>query len=115
MVRSMSKRAFVLSLAIGLLLPGALSTLVVGQQPPRERGRALVERECASCHAVSHTGQSPHNMAPPFRELPKKYPVEHLAESLAEGIVVGHKDMPEFLFEPNDIEAILAYISSLAR
>ena len=115
MVRSMSKRTFVLSLAIGLLLPGALSTLVVGQQSPHERGRALVERECARCHSVSHTGQSLHKMAPPFRELPKRYPVEHLAESLAEGIVVGHKDMPEFLFEPDDIEAILAYISSLAR
>jgi hypothetical protein len=52
---------------------------------------------------------------PPFRDLPRKYPVEHLAESLAEGIVVGHNDMPEFLFEPDDIEALLAYISGLAR
>jgi len=41
--------------------------------------------------------------------------VEHLAESLAEGIVVGHNDMPEFLFEPDDVEALLAYIASLAE
>jgi cytochrome c len=111
----MSKRSIVLTLLIGLLLLAALSTLVSGQQPPRERGRILVERECAGCHAVSRSGQSPHRMAPPFRDLPKKYPVEHLAESLAEGIVVGHKEMPEFLFEPDDIEAILTYISSLAQ
>ena len=115
MVRPMTKRSFVLAFIIGLLLLGALSTLVLGQQPPRERGRILVERECAGCHAVSRTGQSPHRMAPPFRGLSKKYPVEHLAESLAEGIVVGHKDMPEFLFEPEDIEAILIYISSLSE
>ena len=109
----MSKRNFVLSLMIGLLLLAALSALVRGQQSPRERGRILVERDCAGCHAVTRTGQSPHTMAPPFRELSKKYPIEHLAESLAEGIVVGHKDRPEFLFEPHDIEAV--YISGLTE
>ena len=45
----------------------------------------------------------------------ERYPVEHLAESLAEGIVVGHGDMPEFLFEPDDVEALLAYIAGLAN
>lgn len=80
-----------------------------------DRGRVMAERECAGCHAVDRTGQSPHAKAPPFRELPKRYPVEHLAESLVEGIVVGHGDMPEFLFEPDDVEALLAYIASLAK
>ena len=111
----MSKRRFVLRVIAGLLLLGVPTTLVIGQQPPDERGRELVERLCAGCHAISGADQSRHRMAPPFRDLPKKYQIDHLAESLAEGIVVGHKDMPEFLFEPNDIEAILAYISSLAR
>lgn len=111
----MSKRNIVSGIVVGLLLLAALSTLAPGQQAARERGRVLVERECAGCHAVSRTGQSRHASAPPFRELPRKYTIEHLAESLAEGIVVGHKDMPEFLFEPDDIEAILAYISSLGE
>lgn len=76
-----------------------------------DRGRAIAERECARCHAVGRTGQSLHDKAPPFRELPMRYPVGHLAEAL----VVGHGDMPEFLFEPDDIEVIFAYIASLEK
>ena len=109
----MSKRRFVLTLILGLLLLVVLSGVVFSQQPSLERGRAIAERECARCHAVGRAGASLHLKAPPFRELPKRYPVEHLAESLAEGIVVGHGDMPEFLFEPDDVEALLAYIASL--
>ena len=82
-----------------------------GEQPSLNRGRMIAERECARCHAVGRTGQSPHAKAPPFRELTKRYPVEHLVE----GIVVGHGDMPEFLFEPDDVEALLAYIASLEK
>jgi cytochrome c len=111
----MLKRRCVLAITVAPLLLAGLSTRAPGQQPERERGRALVERECARCHAVSRTGQSRHKSAPPFRDLSKKYPVESLAEALAEGIVVGHKDMPEFIFEPDDVGAILAYISSLGE
>lgn len=110
----MSGRSFVLAIVVGVLLLVALSTLAPGQQSARERGRALVQRECLRCHDVSRTGESRHRSAPPFRNLAKKYPVESLAEALAEGIVVGHSDMPEFRFEPADVEAILAYISSLS-
>jgi mono/diheme cytochrome c family protein len=41
------------------------------------------------------------------------YPPESLAEALAEGIVSGHPDMPEFVFKPPEIEAIIAYLDSL--
>jgi len=92
-----------------ILLPVAAEA----QQTLVERGRQLASRECAGCHAVSRTGESPHAKAPAFRLLPQRYPVAHLAESLVEGIVVGHGDMPEFLFEPDDVEALLAYIASL--
>lgn len=68
---------------------------------------------CGLSRGLTHGPKSAQNGAT-IRKLPKKYPVEHVAKSLAEGIVVGHKDMPEFLFEPSDIKAILAYISSLA-
>ena len=36
-------------------------------------------------------------LAPPFRDLPKRYPVENLAEALAEGIVTGHPARPRFI------------------
>jgi hypothetical protein len=33
-------------------------------------------------------------MAPPFRTLHERYPVENLEEPLAEGIISGHPSMP---------------------
>jgi mono/diheme cytochrome c family protein len=79
-----------------------------------ERGRAIAAQNCARCHATGATGDSPLSAAPPFRVLPQRYPVENLAEALAEGIVTGHPEMPEFKFAPADIDALLGYIDSLA-
>ena len=79
------------------------------------RGLALAEQHCASCHATAPTGASPLAAAPPFRDLTSRWPVEVLAESLAEGIVTGHDAMPEFVFQPNEIDAFLAYLSNLKR
>lgn len=80
-----------------------------------ERGRAIAEKNCSRCHAVGTTGESPLKPAPPFRDLPQRYPVENLAEALAEGIVTGHSAMPEFTFQPDEIDALLMYIASLGR
>lgn len=77
------------------------------------RGKALVETNCARCHAIGLTGESPHPDAPAFRTLSRNYPIESLAEALAEGISTGHPDMPEFVATPEQIDAILAYIGSL--
>ncbi|MET0539497.1 MAG: hypothetical protein ABWZ64_16405 [Xanthobacteraceae bacterium] len=63
--------------------------------------------------AVGRTGSSPRPEAPAFRLLSRKYPIEGLAESLAEGISVGHADMPEFVFEAKDVAAIIAYLNSI--
>lgn len=80
-----------------------------------ERGRAIAEKNCARCHATGPTGESPLKPAPPFRVLPQRYPIENLAEALAEGIVTGHSAMPEFTFKPDEIDALLTYIASLGR
>ena len=77
------------------------------------RGEAIAERLCARCHAIRQTGPSPMGLAPPFRDLSKRYPIEHLAEALAEGIVTGHPAMPRFTFDPPEIEALLAYMAGL--
>ncbi len=53
-------------------------------------------------------------LAPPFRTLPQRYPVEHLAEALAEGIVTGHPAMPQFQFSPAEIDALLSFIDGLS-
>jgi cytochrome c len=78
------------------------------------RGKAIVEANCSQCHAAGVTGKSSHPNAPEFRNLHQRYPIESLAEALAEGIATGHPDMPEFVATPEQIDAIIAYIGSLA-
>ncbi len=77
------------------------------------RGEALLAKNCARCHSVGRTGTSPHADAPPFRTLSRKYPIESLAESLAEGLFTGHPDMPEFTFEADEVGAIIAFLESI--
>lgn len=77
------------------------------------QGRAIVQRDCAGCHAVELTGDSPNPKAPRFRQLHERYDVEALGEALAEGLTVGHGPMPEWTFGPSDNAAILAYLKSL--
>ncbi|SFU21398.1 cytochrome c [Mesorhizobium sp. YR577] len=79
------------------------------------RGKALVEDNCARCHAIGRTGKSTHPDAPPFRTLSQRYPLDSLEEALAEGISTGHPDMPEFTATPDQISAILDYIGSLQK
>lgn len=78
-----------------------------------DKGEVLVRKNCSPCHAIGKEGDSPHKEAPPFRTLSAKYPIEDLAESLAEGIVSGHPDMPIFVFGPHDVEAIIQYMQSI--
>jgi mono/diheme cytochrome c family protein len=78
-----------------------------------DKGEVLVRENCSRCHAIGKEGDSPHKEAPPFRTLSKHYPIEDLSESLAEGIVSGHPDMPIFVFGPHDVEAIVEYLQSI--
>ena len=75
----------------------------------------LLTLYCARCHATGATGESALKMAPPFRFLSQRYPIENLAEAFAEGIVTGHPDMPEFQFLPDEIDSILGYLKSLQK
>ena len=105
-----------------ILLAGALSLLPAFGAAPAlawdrqvERGRTLARTECARCHAIGRTGASPLRQATPFRALHERYPVEGLAEALTEGIRTGHPAMPEFRFDPDQAEALIAYLKSLER
>jgi cytochrome c len=73
----------------------------------------LLMARCSMCHAVGRTGNSTYPQAPLFRTLGQRYPIEVLAEALAEGLSSGHPDMPEFRFEVDDVDAILAYLESI--
>ena len=83
--------------------------------PAAQRGLVIVRTNCSRCHAVGKVGDSPLPVAPPFRTLHERYPVEDLEEPLAEGIVTGHPTMPEFRFDPGQVGDIIAYLKSLER
>ncbi len=78
-------------------------------------GYQLAEKLCARCHAIGPAGDSPLKEASPFRTFPQKWPLDHLEEALAEGIVVGHEAMPEFELTPKQIDDFLAYLATLKK
>ena len=96
--------AFVLSLGPG----GTKAT-----DNPASQGFDLVRANCARCHAIDESSLSPEPKAPPFRDVMKKYDPAALEEALAEGIVTGHENMPEFAFDPEAVTAIVAYLGTL--
>jgi|APEBP8051072974_1049382.scaffolds.fasta_scaffold10139_2 mono/diheme cytochrome c family protein len=79
------------------------------------KGQHLAKTLCSRCHAIGPVSASPHPQAPPFRVIARRYKPENLEEALAEGIVVGHRDMPEFEFTPEDIDNFIAYLNRLRR
>jgi cytochrome c len=81
--------------------------------PAAQRGFVLLRADCTRCHAIGKVGESPLKIAPPFRTLHERYPVEDLQEPLAEGIVTSHPTMPEFRFDPGQVGDIIAYLKSL--
>jgi cytochrome c len=100
-------------LAVALLAVGLSSPAMAVEKDLTDKGRVLVKKNCSRCHATGKEGVSPNPEAPPLRTLSSKYPVEDLAESLAEGIVSGHPEMPIFVFSPHDVDAIIDYLESI--
>ena len=99
------------------MLAAVAAVTTFGQSAAQDlkRGEALLARNCASCHAVGRTGDSPQKLAPTFRSLGQRYPIESLEEALGEGIMSGHPDMPEFSFNAADVGAIIAYLNSIQQ
>jgi cytochrome c len=106
-----STRILVVAAALTLiLLP---SPAEAQQSPAVQRGITLARTNCARCHSIDRLTPSPLPIAPAFRDLHRRYPVENLAESLAEGIVTGHPTMPEFRFDADQIGDFIAFLKSL--
>ncbi len=74
--------------------------------PAAQRGLTLVRANCAGCHAIDKFSESTLKIAPPFRVLHVKYPVESLRTSLTEGIVTSHPTMPVFRFDRAQVEDV---------
>lgn len=105
--------------AAGLLL-GCVSPAGAANEDPTAakaaiaRGHDFVAANCGRCHAVEREGDSPLLQAPHFRDLAKRYPLEDLSEALSEGIVTGHKDMPQFQLDQAQVADVIAYLKSLS-
>ena len=100
-----------------ILIPLAFTfiflTPAMAASPQEQRGKTFALNNCAKCHSIDKVTPSPLKIAPPFRTLHKRYPIETLGEALAEGISTGHPTMPEFRLEPDQIGDLLAYLKTL--
>jgi cytochrome c len=101
------------STARQVLLALMLTTSALAASPSEQRGRTFALNNCARCHSIDKVTESPLKIAPPFRTLHKRYPVETLAEAFAEGIQTGHPTMPEFRLDPDQIHDLLSYLKTL--
>lgn len=107
----MSKSTTVLTAACVL----AVAWPALAADDELKHGEQLLQRSCGACHAVGKTGDSPKKEAPSFRTLGQRYPIESLEESLGEGIMSGHPDMPEFSFDADEVGDIIAYLKSIQQ
>jgi mono/diheme cytochrome c family protein len=100
--------------ASGILLVASLccSTVPAAATSPQQ-GKRLALTYCAKCHAIDKVSPSPLKIAPPFRTLHERYPVETLQEALDEGIVTGHPSMPEFSFDADQVGDFIAFLKTL--
>jgi mono/diheme cytochrome c family protein len=105
-------RSFLTALACLVPLAFGLTSAMAATSPEIE-GKALLEKNCARCHSIEATGDSPLKGAPPLREVYLSKPIEMLEQGLEEGLGSRHPDMPQVQFSAEQADAILNYLGSL--
>ncbi|MDB5651108.1 MAG: cccA [Hyphomicrobiales bacterium] len=110
-----NERSFPATLALLLALGAFAPSTSFAEDIDVIQGRRFAEANCSKCHQVGRFGESPLSLAPPFRTLHERYPVEDLDEALAEGIMTGHPTMPEFRLDPDQVKNLIAYLKTLER
>src|ERR1700712_1234416 len=78
-------------------------------------GKAFAQANCSHCHSIDKFTPSTLAIAPPFRTLHQRYPVESLEEALGEGITTGHPSMPEFRLDPGQVGDFIGFLKSLEQ
>jgi mono/diheme cytochrome c family protein len=97
-----------------VLLLGAAPLDAAGRAKLAARGRALLQDNCARCHAIESRGASPMTAAPPMREIYARFAPRELQAELSEGMVSHYSKMPQIEFASEDVDAILAYLYQLS-
>ena len=80
-----------------------------------QAGKAFAQANCSHCHSIDKVTQSTLAIAPAFRTLHLRYPIESLEEALGEGIVTGHPSMPEFRLDPGQVGDFISFLKSLEQ
>jgi cytochrome c len=106
-------RAILLAALITTAVTAGFAVAQSSDQRLVPEGKSILTEKCSRCHQIGPTGRSPLAEAPPFRTIMQKYKPEQLEEALGEGLSSGHPVMPEFVFEPDEISAIVAYLQTL--
>jgi mono/diheme cytochrome c family protein len=96
--------------AAAALIAAALPAMPPAAAVNPQQGKRLALIYCARCHAIDKVSPSPLKIAPPFRTLHERYPVETLQEALAEGIVTGHPTMPQYSFDADQVGDFIAFL-----
>lgn len=112
-VVAMSRGRHILAaFAAALLLAGLADARA---QEPAARGRALLKEYCARCHAIDRLDTSPHRAAPPFRVIGESFDLDRFARQLRRGLASSHPEMPEFHFNADDADAVVAYLRTIQQ
>ena len=113
----MQPRSFLLRFTAATLATLTAATLAAAAEPEAPNvtaGRRLAERYCGECHATGVKGLSPLAEAPPFATLHHQFDAASLPLALEGGMLVGHPRMPLLELDPDQVEALTAYMKSLA-
>lgn len=80
--------------------------------PEVMRGRAYAEDTCAACHAIDQGAtNSPNAQAPSFHTIANTPGMTRIA--LAAWMQSSHENMPELIVDPDRIDDLWAYLSTL--
>jgi cytochrome c len=99
---------------LAMWLPIATGT-AHAEAPTAGEGRILAETNCAACHALGKTDDSPFAAAPPFRDVAGRYTEEELLDGFMEGLPVRHEAMPDWDMTEDQAIALTLFIMSLAK
>jgi mono/diheme cytochrome c family protein len=74
-------------------------------------GRDLVERNCSACHQIESGGPPKNPLAPSMTEISRMPSTTEL--SIKVFLRTSHKNMPNIILSPEEIDSVAAYIVGL--
>ncbi len=102
--------AISIALGAGGSVPAHGQDREVTTRPDPQKGSALAQRWCASCHLVSYTQKQANDGTPSFREIADR--ADFNEARLAFFLLVPHPMMPGMSLTRDEVRDLAAYIDS---